>query len=163
VRPTRLPDLGDITPIKTAAFLTKWAAPDRGGAEWRRVEIPSANGHGTALSVAQLASFYAEQGAVGAEPIVSKDAFNAVAQRRIEGDDLVLPFRLDWRTGVLGNSKRFYGPHPETLGHSGWGGSCAFGDPVERLSAAYAMNRQSHHLMGDPRSLRLIEALYACL
>jgi hypothetical protein len=25
------------------------------------------------------------------------------------------------------------------------------------------MNRQSHHIMGDPRSLRLIDALYECL
>jgi CubicO group peptidase (beta-lactamase class C family) len=163
VRPTRLPDLGEITPIKTAAFLTKWAAPDRGGAEWRRVEIPSANGHGTALSVAQLCSFYAEEGAIGGERIVAPETFRHVRQRRIEGEDLVLPFRLNWRTGVLGNGNSFYGPNPETLGHSGWGGSCAFGDARAKVSAAYVMNRQSHHLMGDPRSLRLIEALYACL
>jgi CubicO group peptidase (beta-lactamase class C family) len=162
-RPTRLPDLGEITPIKTAAFLTKWAGPDRTGAEWRRVEIPSANGHGTALAVAQLHSFYAEEGAIGGEHIVTSETFEAVRRKRIEGRDLVLPFRLDWRTGVLGNSNFFYGPHPETLGHSGWGGSCAFGDPSRRLSAAYAMNRQSHHLMGDPRSLRMIDALYACV
>ena len=31
------------------------------------------------------------------------------------------------------------------------------------VSAGYVMNKQSHHLMGDPRALRLIEALYACL
>jgi hypothetical protein len=28
---------------------------------------------------------------------------------------------------------------------------------------AYDMNRQSQHLIGDPRSRRLIDALYACL
>jgi hypothetical protein len=27
----------------------------------------------------------------------------------------------------------------------------------------YVMNKQSHHIMGDPRSLRLVDALYACL
>jgi hypothetical protein len=36
-------------------------------------------------------------------------------------------------------------------------------DPERRLSFSYVMNRQSQHLIGDPRSRRLIEALYACL
>lgn len=163
VRPDRLPDLGPLTPAKRAAFLEKWSSPDRGGGAWRRIEIPSANGHGTALSLAQLFSFYAEQGAVLDDRIATRPAFENATRPRRRGQDLVLPFDLDWRAGILGNSNSFYGPHPETLGHSGWGGSCAFGDPVEGLSAAYVMNKQSHHLMGDPRSLRLIEALYACL
>ena len=30
-------------------------------------------------------------------------------------------------------------------------------------SAAYVMNRQSPHLIGDPRAQRLIQALYAAL
>ncbi|HYF23030.1 MAG TPA: esterase, partial [Caulobacteraceae bacterium] len=46
---------------------------------------------------------------------------------------------------------------------SGWGGSCAFADPETRVSAAYVMNKQSVHLIGDPRPLRLIEALYRSL
>ena len=45
----------------------------------------------------------------------------------------------------------------------GSGGSCGFGDPVTRVSAGYAMNKQSPYLMGDPRAVRLIEALYSCL
>ena len=38
-----------------------------------------------------------------------------------------------------------------------------FGDPVAGVSAGYVMNKQSHHIMADPRSLKLIEALYSCL
>ena len=37
------------------------------------------------------------------------------------------------------------------------------GDPDRRLSAGYVMNRQDHHLQGDPRARRLVDALYACL
>jgi len=162
-RPARMPDLGDMTPIKRAAFLEKWSAPDRGGAAWRRVEIPSANGHGGALATAQLYSFYAGDGAILGDRFVSREAHAAAIAPRIAGDDLVLPFNLDWRAGVLGNSNGYYGPNRDALGHSGWGGSCAFGDPTTGLSAAYVMNKQSHHLMGDPRAMRLIEALYACL
>ena len=75
----------------------------------------------------------------------------------------MLPFNIDWRTGVIGNSNRIYGPNLEAFGHSGMGGSVGFGDPVARVSAGYVMNKQSHHIMGDPRAARLIEALYGCL
>jgi CubicO group peptidase (beta-lactamase class C family) len=56
-----------------------------------------------------------------------------------------------------------YGPGAETVGHSGWGGSCAFADPERRVSGAYVMNKQSPELIGDPRAIRLINAAYACL
>ena len=56
-----------------------------------------------------------------------------------------------------------YGPGERTIGHSGWGGSCAFADPDRRLSGAYVMNRQSSALIDDPRARRLIEAAYQAL
>ena len=162
-RPKDLPQLGAITPEKRAAFLTKWAAPDRGGAEWRRAEIPSANGHGTALSVAQLYSILANDGRLGSRPILSAAALSALVAPRSAGPDRVVPFDLTWAAGVLINSNGFFGPNPTALGHSGWGGSCGLADADRRLSAAYVMNRQSNALMGDPRPMRLIAALYGCL
>lgn len=162
-KPSRAGEFGEITPPRKAAFFTPWAAPTRGSTQWRKIEIPSANGHGTALAVAQLYELYATCGEIAGKRILSQEGFDALAKRRWLGDDLVLPFHIDWRTGVIGNSNRMYGPNPEALGHSGMGGSCGFGDPVARISVGYVMNRQSHHIMGDPRSLKLIEALYACL
>lgn len=163
VKPRRAADFGEITDARRAAFLTPWAAPHRAGAEWRFVELPAANGHGTALALARLYGLYATQGAIGSARFLSQDGFTALTARRWIGDDLVLPFRIDWRTGIMGNSNLFYGPNPDAFGHSGSGGSCALGDPARGVSGAYVMNRQSHYLMGDPRALRLIEALYACL
>ncbi len=156
-RPPKLPDLGEITPIKRAAFLEKWSGPDRGGADWRRIEIPSANGHGTALAVAQLYGLIATRG------VLSPTADEALTRTRFVGDDLVLPFRLDWRTGVLGNSAGLLGPEPSALGHYGWGGACGVADAARELSIGYVMNKQSQHLMGDPRPRALIDAVYACL
>ncbi|HVY85747.1 MAG TPA: serine hydrolase domain-containing protein [Caulobacterales bacterium] len=163
MKPSRGGDFGEITPIKRAAFLTKWAAPARGAALWRRIEIPSANGHGTALAVARLCEIFATGGAIAGHRVLSPGAFAALTQSRIAGQDLVLPFRLDWAAGVLSNTNLYYGPNPKAFGHSGAGGSCGFGDPARKISAGYVMSKHSHHLMGDPRSLRLIEALYACL
>jgi CubicO group peptidase (beta-lactamase class C family) len=158
-KPKRIADFGEITPIKRAAFLQPWSNPPRDDPQWRRVEIPSANGHGTALAVAQLYSVYANEGG----KVLSRAGFHALTAQQIEGDDLVIPFRLDWRAGVMGNAQGFYGPNRGAYGHSGAGGSCGFGDPTRRVSAGYVMNKQSHHIMGDPRSLRLNEALYSCL
>lgn len=161
-KPKRIAEFGEITPIIKAAFFQPWSAPNKGGDIWRTVEIPSANGHGTARAIAQLFAIYANDGALEGAPLLSREAFGELTKRRIFGQDLVLPFRIDWRTGVMGNSNLFYGPNEQAFGHSGAGGSCGFGDPVTRISAGYIMNKQSHHLMGDPRALRLIEALYAC-
>src|SRR5688572_3230145 len=47
-KPARGGEFGEITPPRKAAFFSSWAAPVRGSARWRRIEIPSANGHGTA-------------------------------------------------------------------------------------------------------------------
>jgi len=162
-KPTRGGDFGEITPPRKAAFFTKWAAPTRGSTIWRKVEIPAANGHGTALAVARLYEAYATGGMINGARVLSQEGFDALTRRVWKGDDLVLPFNVDWRAGIIGNSNLFYGPNPEAFGHSGNGGSAGFGDPVAGVSAGYVMNKQSHHIMGDPRSLKLIEALYACL
>jgi CubicO group peptidase (beta-lactamase class C family) len=162
-KPSAAPDLGEITDLKRIAFLTKWAAPDRGGPEWRAAEIPSANGHGTALSVAQLYGLFANQGEVLGRRVLSQKTFADFTRVRIVSEDLVLPFRCHWAGGMMRNGEGIYGPNPNTLAHSGMGGSCALGDPDRRLSAAYVMNRQSSALQGDARAARLIDALYACL
>lgn len=162
-RPRELADLGPMNEFKKAAFMTKWAAPNRGGADWKRVEIPSANGHGTALSTAQLYGMYAQDGKLGDHQLIDAGTFADLTKRRTLGPDRVLPFEIEFAAGVMRNNAGYYGPNPNAYGHSGWGGSAALADPDLGLSAAYVMNRQSNSLQGDPRSQRLFKALYDCL
>jgi CubicO group peptidase (beta-lactamase class C family) len=162
-KPTRGGDFGEITPPRKAAFFTKWAAPTRGSTKWRKIEIPAANGQGNALAVARLYEVYATGGMINGARVLSQEGFDALTRRVWKGDDLVLPFNVDWRAGIIGNSNRLYGPNLEAFGHSGNGGSMGMGDPVAGVSAGYVMNKQSHHIMGDPRALALINALYSCL
>lgn len=162
-KPTRVADFGEITAPRKAAFFMPWSAPNRSNDEWRRIEIPSANGHGTALAVARLYELYATGGEIAGDRVLSREGYAALIKPRISGEDLILPFNVEWRTGVLSNTHRYYGPNAEAIGHSGSGGSCGFGDAKAGVSVGYVMNAQSPYLMGDPRSLRLIEALYACL
>lgn len=164
-KPTQAPDLGVIDAIKRAAFLDKGSAPaGRGSADWRRMEIPSANGHATAPALARLLGVVATDGLLDGRRVLSASTLREATRERVAGPDKVLPFDMSWAAGFHRNARTFtYGPNAETVGHSGWGGSCAFADPARRLSAAYVMNRQSHHLIGDPRGVRLAEAVYASL
>jgi CubicO group peptidase (beta-lactamase class C family) len=162
-RPKAMPTLGPISYPRKVAFLTPWASPSRGGADWRLAEISSANGHGTARSVATLYGVFANDGKIGGREVVSPATMAEFIKPRIRGQDLVVPYEIEWASGVMRNNNLRHGPNPTTLCHSGWGGSGGFGDPDKRLSAAYVMNKQSPALMGDERAARLIEALYRCL
>lgn len=165
MRPTTLPQFGEINAAVKAAFLTAWAAPSgRGTAEWRRVEIPSANGHATAPALARLMGALAHGGKLDGRSLISPAGIRAATAERIVGQDLVLPFTISWGAGFMRNTPNFfYGPTAEAFGHSGWGGSCAFADPTTGVSGAYVMNKQGVALIGDPRPVRLIEAAYASL
>jgi CubicO group peptidase (beta-lactamase class C family) len=165
LKPRTLPTFGEKTPALEAAFLSPWSAPGRRPTtEWRRVEIPSANGHATAHGLAVLASALATDGEIGGRPVLSPLARAKAARERIRGQDLVIPFEISWAAGFMRNvPNMIYGPGTETFGHSGRGGSCVFSDPARRVSGAYVMNHESAHLIGDPRSRRLIDAAYGCL
>ncbi len=165
MRPSALPKFGEINDAVKAAFLTPWAAPGgRGTGDWRRAEIPSANGHATAPALARLMGALANGGTLDGKSLITPAGIQAASAERIVGQDLVLPFVISWGAGFMRNTPNFfYGPTAEAFGHSGWGGSCAFADPAKGVSAAYVMNKQGSALIGDPRPVRLIEAAYACL
>lgn len=164
-RPSALPDFGSHNAATVAAFLTQWAQPaGRGQADWRRMEIPSANGHCTALALARLMGALANDGWLDGEDILSPSLIAEASRQRIRGQDLVLPFEMSWGAGFMRNEAVHpWGPGNQTFGHSGWGGSCAFADPERKLGGAYVMNKQSTDLLGDRRPKRLIEAAYAAL
>ena len=164
-KPAAAPDLGPIDAIKKAAFLDRGSAPGgRGSTEWRMAEIPSANLHGTARDLARIMSVVAAGGTLDGQTLLSAETLSQATRERIRGLDKVVPYQMNWAAGFMRNEGlNVFGPNPEAVGHAGWGGSMALADPVSRVSAAYVMTRQSPHLIGDPRALRLVEALYAAL
>jgi CubicO group peptidase (beta-lactamase class C family) len=161
-KPTSAPDLGTIDAVKRAAFLDKGSAPGgRGSAEWRMAEIPSANLHARADDLARFLGVIAT-GRIDGQQVLSAPTLEALRRERITGPDRVVPFEMSWGAGVMRNATLgVFGPNPEAVGHSGWGGSCGWADPATGASGAYVMTRQSPHLIGDPRAVRLIEAFYA--
>lgn len=164
-RPNGLPNFGERNAATRAAFLTPWSSPGgRSQDEWRRMELPSANGHATAEALAKLMGALANDGWLDGTEILPPAVIGEMARERIRGQDLVLPFVMSWGAGVMRNeTEKPWGPAMQSFGHSGWGGSCAVADPQTRLGCAYVMNKQGVQLMGDERPKRLIEAVYAAL
>jgi CubicO group peptidase (beta-lactamase class C family) len=164
-KPSSAPDLGVIDAAKRAALLDRGSSPGgRGSVEWRTIEIPSANLHGTARDLARIMGVFANGGVLEGRTVLSPGVLAQATRERIHGQDRVLPFVMSWAAGLtMNDGLGVFGPNDGTVGHYGWGGSCAFADAGERLSGSYVMTRQSPHLIGDPRAVRLIEALYAGL
>lgn len=83
----------------------------------------------------------------------------------IEGEDLVIRFPLSWAVGfAINTSQMLLGPTAETFGHSGWGGSFGFADPVTGIGVGYTMNYMTEPgLEPDPRIVTLYTAIYESL
>jgi len=164
VKPKRLANLGTITPATRAAFLEKHSSPKNGSlSDWRKAEFAGSNCQATAKGLTTMMQA-AVNGFIRDIPVLSEDMLGHFSKSRIKGPDQVLPFDIDIAAGIMRNSTHFfYGPNPDTLGHSGWGGSCVFADPATGLHGAYVMNNQQNTLLGDVRPRRLIDAVYKAL
>ena len=165
VRPSALPDFGEINDATRAAFLAPWSsAAGKAGADYRRMEVPSTNGYGTAEAMAKLMGALANDGWLDGGEILSPALIAEATRERIRGQDLVLPYVMSWAAGFMRNEPTFpWGAGAQTFGHSGWGGSCCFADPERKLGGGYAMNKQGVALMGDERPGRLIATVYDAL
>jgi CubicO group peptidase (beta-lactamase class C family) len=165
VRPTAMPDFGEINDATRAAFLAPWSsAAGKAAADYRRMEVPSTNGYATAEALARLMGALANDGWLEGDEILSPALIAEATRERIRGQDLVLPYEMSWGAGFMRNEPCHpWGPTPGAFGHSGWGGACAFADPTRKLGCGYVMNKQGTALMGDARPKRLIELAYAAL
>ncbi|MFF0777279.1 serine hydrolase domain-containing protein [Streptomyces sp. NPDC003720] len=160
---------GQLPPAAIAAL----ANPPVGAAQantaaWRAAEIPAANGHGTARSVAALYGVFAGRGSYGDRRILSPEAVERVREGQGACRDLVLGAGLEGETEIglglwLSGPHGSYGPNPRAFGHDGFGGSCGLADPEAEVSLGYAMNRMGPHIADDPRKTALVEAVYSAL
>ena len=91
------------------------------------------------------------------------DALSQATHLQIDNTDLVLCVRSRWAAGCLLNTDGCFGPNDGSFGHTGWGGSLAFADPIRGLAMAYVMNRMGTTLRTDPRNTALIDAVHLCL
>ncbi|TNE57841.1 MAG: class A beta-lactamase-related serine hydrolase [Alphaproteobacteria bacterium] len=131
---------------------------------WRAAEIPAAGGQANAHGAARVYAALANGGDLDGVHVLSPEAMALATHEEINNKDLVLGVPMSWGRGFVRNLARLiYGPNREAFGHSGWGGSFAYADPVEGLGVSYVMNRMNANLAADARGLRLVKALYKSL
>lgn len=130
---------------------------------WRACEIPSVNAQTNARALASIYGMLAAGGEAGGRRYLGREAIEEATKKRVHAKDLVLGIPMRWGAGFSRNDGVTYGPNRNTFGHSGWGGSFGCADPDAGIGIGYAMNQMYANLRGDPRSLALLEALYASL
>ncbi|OBH46513.1 serine hydrolase domain-containing protein [Mycobacterium mantenii] len=128
----------------------------------RAVEIPSANGIGTARSVARM---YGSAACGGAEVPLSPgtlEALTAPAMSPSRGvRDKVMHIDVAYSLGFCKPVPQFvFGSSDKAFGTPGFGGSFGCADPDTDVGFAYVMNRLGFHLWSDPRELALRQALF---
>ena len=131
---------------------------------WRGAEIPAANGHGTALSLARIYGALAHGGDLDGVHVMSKDAIARCSIEQSIGSDAVLVLSTRFSLGfMMSQPGASLGPNPKSFGHPGAGGSLGYADPEAKIGFGYAMNRMQASLLIDPRATALIDAVYASL
>jgi len=131
---------------------------------WRAAEIPAANGHGNARSVARVMAALARGGALDGVRLLREATLARAIEVQFDGTDIVLGLPMRWGLGFMLASEHLpLGPSRRAFGHGGWGGSLGVADPDARVSWAYVMNKMSPGTTGDSRAARLVAALYDAL
>ncbi len=131
---------------------------------WRQAEIPAANGHGNARSVAAVQAVMANGGEVGGVRLLSAAGCERVLEEQAYGTDLVLgsPVRFGLGFG-LSSAEMPISATGRACYWGGWGGSVVLVDLDAHMSFAYVMNRMEQGIVGDDRGLGLGLAVYLAL
>lgn len=133
---------------------------DYNSTAWRRAEIPSANGHGNARSMARLFGALACGGVLDGRRFVSRDALDRALAEQWRGVSISSGLRFRLGLGFFLNHPpdRPMGSSTRAFGHSGAGGAQAIGDPDRGIGFAYCCNLMHGGLDIGPRAAGLIEA-----
>ncbi len=131
---------------------------------WRRAEIPAANGHGNARSVAAIQAVMANGGEAGGRRLLSAAGVERVLEEQANGTDLVIGIPIRFGVGYgLPSPEMPISPSERACFWGGWGGSVILIDMDNRMTFAYMMNRMGDGLVGDDRGFGLAIAVYQAL
>jgi len=148
-------DFGDLSTPTGAAFQNPaMGAGYMNSRAFRQAEIPAANGHGTARSVANMYDRL--------DVLLSRSSLEAATSTHSIGPDAVLKSVTHFGLGLMLHHERTpVGCRPGSFGHAGAGGSLAFHDPQAKLSFCFAMNQMEAGVVsGGVSAMRVAGAAY---
>ena len=138
--------------------------------DWRKAEIPSANGHGTAKSLARLYGILSNGCARDEISIMSEASLQHAITPYSSGPDSVLfgapiKFGLGYELAQGISSVGNISPtlNNKMFGHAGVGGAVAFGDPEKAIGYGFICNEQHNPKELYRTSNLLTEELYSII
>jgi CubicO group peptidase (beta-lactamase class C family) len=129
---------------------------------WQRAEIPAANGHGNARSVAAIQSIVACGGEARGTRLLSEQGLAPIFEEQSNGRDLVLNVPLRFGIG-FGLASETMPMGPRSCAWGGYGGSLVVNDLDARVTVAYVMNRMEAGVIGDARGASMVTATAGAL
>ncbi len=124
-------------------------------------EMPSSNGVGDARSLARFYAALLDE--VDGVRLLGPEQLHRACEQQVRGPDAVIFHETCFGLGYGLQPSLAPGAGPNCFGHPGAGGALAFADPDAQLGFSYVMNAMQLSLEGDPRSMALVDATYACL
>ena len=162
-------DFGDTSKPVGAAFnnppISSSEGMEANTKQWRNAEIPAANGHGTARSIAKLYGILANGGSRDGIHVLSPETIEKGRQTQSDVKDLVLGgMRTRFGLGfMLGTENVSMGPNPNAFGHGGAGGSLGFSDPDNNISLGFVMNQMHPGITAWKTATDVAESVYKTL
>ncbi len=137
--------------------------------EARTASYPGFGGVGTASSLAKFYGMLANGGELGGRRYFQPATLALMTSTLTQGRDRVLLMETAFSAGFMKDPadpdgrkvRTLFGPSRAAFGQPGAGGSHAFADPENGLGFAYVMNQMEPGVLPGPKSLRLVDALYA--
>ena len=133
---------------------------------WRKAEIPAANGHGNARSVATIQGLITNGGEINGVRLLNTETIDLIFQEQSNGLDLVFLMPLRFGIGyALPNEEFSFMPQDSRVCFwGGNGGSIIVNDVDENITISYIMNKMiATPTVGDARGIGIIEATYKAL
>ncbi len=156
-------------------------------AAMRAQPIVSFGGIGSASALARFYSMLANGGKADGQTFFSAKTLEWMSATLTDGIDRVFQIPTAFSAGFMKDSteaqgtavssppnlrerrignrpslvaRRLFGSSRTSFGHPGAGGSHAFADPENKIAFAYVMNQMEQSLLPNPKSLRLVDAIY---
>ncbi|HIF98154.1 MAG TPA: class A beta-lactamase-related serine hydrolase [Myxococcales bacterium] len=159
-------DMADPTTMTGGAFNNPRIPPDAVNTpEWRRAEIPAANGHGTARALARVYGALAQGGEIDGVRILETESIERAIAVQADGPDAVLggmPMRFGLgfmlRSPIMPLS-----PNKRAFGHPGAGGSIGMADPDAGVGFGYTPNKMQMGLVGGAGGFAMLKTFFDAL
>lgn len=140
-------------------------APAANSAAWRAADLGAANGHGNALSVANILAAVSREGATAHGRLLRPDTVKLIFDQQSRDTDLVNGLHLRWGIGYALPDRRTlpWIPGGRVAFWGGWGGSMAIMDLDRRMTISYVTNNMGPDILGSPRAAAYVIAAYNAL